>query len=79
MEESPSQKLRSHDWKPVDAELHMGHSKYKMGIEIHHFVCKECGEKSHGSSKGPTVWATYVTRHAEPMSCNDVTVKDIIV
>ena len=79
MEETVSDKLRSHTWEVVTSEEWKLKPKYKKGIDIHEFSCKNCGETSYGSSKGPTVWATYVARMAEPLSCDDVTVKDIIL
>lgn len=77
--EVESDKLHSHAWKALKSESYLKEPKFKLGVEIHQFKCKECGEEAHGSEFGPTVWATYVARNIEPLSCSDITVRDIIV
>jgi hypothetical protein len=77
--ESESDKLHSHSWKAIQSFNYLKEPKFKLGIEIHHFKCTECGEEAHGSRFGPTVWATYVARNIEPLSCSDITVRDILI
>lgn len=76
LEQSESEKLNSHNWEYEEWKMK---PSFKSGIDIYSFKCKECGERSYGSKHRPTVWATYVVRSTEAMSCNDVTVKDIII
>lgn len=78
-QEVESDKLHSHRWKAIRSDNYLKDIKFKLGVEIHHFQCKECGEESYGSQFGPTVWATYVARNIEPLSCSDITVRDIIL
>jgi len=77
--EAESKVLHSHSWKAINSETYLKEPKFKVGVEIHRFKCSECGEEAFGSEFGPTVWATYVARSVEPLSCNDITVRDIIV
>ncbi len=70
--EPESQKLHSHKWKLVKC------CSIKNNMTMNEFKCIVCGEYAYGSDRGPTVYATYITRGTHPMSCNDALVKDII-
>lgn len=70
--------LATHKFVPMSNYTHQHPNNPGPGVNVTAYVCEDCGFVAFGSLKGPTVWATCVSKSVETLSCDDMIVKDIL-